>query len=34
MTEFDEAGPAADAQCAEQVRPLGGQVLDFIGARQ
>lgn len=34
QTTFDDAGPVSDGRCAEQLSALGGQVLDFVGARR
>ena len=34
QTKFDDDGSVADDRCAEQLWALGGQVLDFAGARR
>lgn len=34
QTKFDDTGLVADDRCAEQLSALGGQVLDFVGARR
>lgn len=34
QTRFDDAGLVTDARCAEQLSALGGQVIDFVGARR